>query len=359
MVLRQTLLGCLTAVILTAAFAVPTGVSAEPQAQGAASSVSGRVTDMAGAVLPNAEVSLVPIVPAMPGMKMTPPPPIVGRVNNDGSFVVNQVSAGQYVLQVDAPGYGRSSQEVTVPTTQTFNVKLEVLEIPGAEAAGAEAAAKPEQADAQAMQQRINELEQRVRDLEASTVYSLPETRTRRTTVYIDKNSNIYDKPTPGAKKTTTYQRERVYRRQSIDEKIQAALEEQSKNSVQVGVSAAIAPQAVFQTKGEKTDADRHAYQLSSADLFFTARIAQHTVFFADVVGLSGPPPDLETGGLTLLNGFTARPPPPKQIKLPRALLPNAGVFPKTRLLAGRVDLTNYFDHNAAANDETRQFLSD
>src|SRR5437667_12913143 len=132
MVLRQSS-ACLTAVILAASFAVPVTGSAGPAAQGAASSVSGRVTDMAGAVLPNAEVSLVPIVPAMPGMKMTPPPPIVGRVNNDGSFVVNQVPAGQYVLQGDAPGYGRSSQEVTVPTTQTFNVKLRLLEIHGAE----------------------------------------------------------------------------------------------------------------------------------------------------------------------------------------------------------------------------------
>ena len=355
MVLRQTLFGCLSAVVLTAAFAVLIPVNA--QAQGATSFVNGRVTDNACAVLPNAEVSLVPIVPAMPGMKMTPPPPIVGRVNNDGSFTVAQVPAGQYVLQVDAPGYGRSSQEVTVPTTQTFNVKLELLEIPGAE--GPEAAAKPAPADSQAMQQKINELEQRVRDLEASTVYSLPETRTRRTTVYIDKNSNVYDKPTPGTKKTTTYQRERVYRRQSIDEKIQAALEEQSKNSVQVGVSAAIAPQAVFQTKGEKTDADRHAYQLSSADLFFTARIAQHTVFFADVVGLSGPPPDLETGGLTLLNGFTARLVRQNELNLREAWLRTEVFSQKLSLVAGRLDLTNYFDHNAAANDETRQFLRD
>src|SRR5206468_11231241 len=130
MVLRQRLMGCFAAVILTAAFAVPIHVSAQAAAQGATSSVSGRVTDTLGAVLPNAEVSLVPIVPAMPGMKMTPPPPILGRVNNDGSFTVAQVPAGQYVLQVDAPGYGRSSQEVTVPTTQTFNVKLELLEIP-------------------------------------------------------------------------------------------------------------------------------------------------------------------------------------------------------------------------------------
>ena len=109
MVLRERLLGCLAVVLLTAAFAVPIALSAKPPAQGATSSVSGRVTDNGGAVLPNAEVSLVPIVPAMPGMKMTPPPPIVGRVNNNGSFTVAQVPAGQYVLQVDAPGYGRSS----------------------------------------------------------------------------------------------------------------------------------------------------------------------------------------------------------------------------------------------------------
>src|SRR6185436_6442198 len=31
----------------------------------------------------------------------------------------------------------------------------------------------------------------------------------------------------------------------------------------------------------------------------------------------------------------------------------------KLALIAGRLDLTNFFDHNNAANDETRQFLSD
>jgi hypothetical protein len=188
---------------------------------------------------------------------------------------------------------------------------------------------------------------------------SEPETRTRKTTVYIDKNNNISDKPTPGAKKTVTYQRERVYRRENINEKIQSALDDQAKNSVQLGVNAAIAPQAVFQTKGDKTDADRHAYQLASADLFFTAHIAQHTVFFADVVGLSGPPPDLETGGLTLLNGFSARLVRQNELNLREAWLRTEVFSQKLSLVAGRLDLTNYFDHNAAANDETRQFLSD
>jgi hypothetical protein len=287
---------------------------------------------------------------------MTTPTPIPGRAGGNGVYTV-QAAAGNYVLQVDAPGFSRSSQEVTLPTNQSFIIKLETLEIPGAEDA-----AKPAdgQANSQVMQDRINALEQRVRDLESGTVYSLPETRTKKTDVYIDKNNNIYDHPVDGAKKTVTYQRERVYRRQTIDEKIEAALEDQAKHSVTVGVNAAIAPQAVFQTTGPQADADRHAYQLSSADLFFTAHIAQHTVFFADVVGLSGPPPDLETGGLTLLNGFAARlTDRQNELNLREAWLRTEVFGQKLSLIAGRLDLTNYFDHNNVANDETRQFLSD
>ena len=358
MYLRNTLLASWTAAVLAAVFALPSIARTPAPAQAAAqtSTLNGRATDTLGGALRNAEVSLIPVTPAMPGMKMAAPPAIPGRVNADGTFTVAQVPAGQYVLQVDAPGFERSSQQVTLPTTQTFAIKLEVLEIPGAETAVAPAAG---QTDNQATQAQIAALEQRIRDLEAGAVYSIPETRTRKTTVYVDKNSNIYDQPTPGAKKTVTYQRERVYRRQTIDEKIQQALEEQGKNSVQVGVNAAIAPQGVFQTKGEKTEADRHAYQLASADLFFTAHVAQHTIFFADVVGLSGPPPDLETGGLTLLNGFTARLVRQNELNLREAWLRTEVFSQKLSLVAGRLDLTNYFDHNAAANDETRQFLSD
>ena len=348
MILRRDLwYGC-AIVLLAAAFASSAGAQAP-------ATLNGRVTDAQGANVPNAEVSLVPIVQQMAGMKMTPPAPIPGRVTN-GAFTV-QAPAGQYVLQVDAPGFSRSSQEVTLPTTQTFNIKLETLDIPGAEEA-AKPAAGP--SDAQAMQDKITALEQRVRDLEANTVYSIPETRTKKTEVYIDKNNNVYDQPKDGTKKTVTYQRERVYRRQTIDEKIQAALEDESKKAVQVGVNAAIAPQAVFQVKGEGAEADRHAYQLSSADLFFTARIAQHTIFFADVVGLSGPPPDLETGGLTLLNGFSARlTDRQNELNLREAWLRTEVFSQKLSFVAGRLDLTNYFDHNNAANDETRQFLSD
>src|SRR5262249_36858825 len=126
---------------------------------------------------PNATVQLAPVPKLMPGMTMAPFSPLPGRVNGDGTFVVAQVPAGDYVLEVDAPGFSRFSQAVTLPTTQTFSVKLEVLEVPGGETV-----AKPAgQTDAQAMQDRINALEQRVRDLESTTVFSEPISRTRKT----------------------------------------------------------------------------------------------------------------------------------------------------------------------------------
>src|SRR5206468_2437587 len=131
--LRKTLLVC-TLVALISAVAIPGAF-----AQGSA--VNGRATDVGGAALRGVEVSLVKVVPVMPGMTMAPPAPIMGRSNPDGTFAVNAVPAGDYILQVDAPGYGRFSQQITVPTNQTFNVTLDALEIPGAEEPSPAAAA--------------------------------------------------------------------------------------------------------------------------------------------------------------------------------------------------------------------------
>lgn len=352
MLFRHRFAGRRMAMVLLAVCAISTLALAQAAQT---SSLNGRVTDIQGGALGNATVALAPVAQLMPGMTMAPPAPLPGRVNPDGTFTFTQIPAGNYVLQVDAPGFSRSSQPITMPTNQAVNVRLDVLEVPGGEAPPRLAG----QSDTQVLQARIDTLEQRVRDLEATTVLSDPETRTRRTVVYIDQNNNIHDQPVAGAKRTVTYQRERVYRRENINEKIEAALSDEAQKAVQLGVNAAIAPQAVFQTKGDKQQADRRAYQLASADLFFTARVAQHTLFFADVVGLSGPPPDLETGGLTLLNGFSARLVRQNELNLREAWLRTEVFSQKLSLIAGRLDLTNYFDHNNGANDETRQFLSD
>jgi carbohydrate-selective porin (OprB family) len=211
----------------------------------------------------------------------------------------------------------------------------------------------------QALLDRVNTLESRLGDLETSAVLSEPETRVKRVEVYVDKNGNEYDQPTPGAKKTVTYQRERVLRRQTINEKIEEALSDEAARRVAIGVDAATVTQFANQSSGPDADADGHAYQFAAADLTFAANLAQNTSFFADIVGVSGSPPDKEIPTLTLLNSYTARLQNKNELNLREAWLRSEFFEQRLAVSLGRLDLTNYFDKNAAANDETTQFISD
>ena len=211
----------------------------------------------------------------------------------------------------------------------------------------------------EALLDRVKTLEQRVKDLETNVVLSEPETRTKRMEVYVDPQGGVHDEPVPGARKTVTYQRERVYRRQTMSEQIESAIADAEEHKVEVGVNAGIVAQFAIRTQGDPTPADNHSYELASADLFFTAGIAQNTLFFADLVGLGGTHPGYEIPTLTLVNGYAARLQNQNQISVREAWLRTEVVGGKLALVAGRVDLTNYIDHNAAANDETSQFISD
>jgi Carboxypeptidase regulatory-like domain len=329
--------------------------------------VRGSVANAQGGALANAEVTLrtlpPPGMPArMPNMPGMAADERTTRSAADGTFSFDQVRPGQYVLFADSPGYERSSQEVTVANQpQTLALRLQPLEVPGAETSPAAGAAGGQSAaEVQALIDRIKALEQRITDLESTTVLSEPETRPKRIEVYVDKNGNESEEPTPGATKKVTYQRERVYRRQTINEKIEQALTDQSQKTIAVGVSAASVTQFAQQTRGDGTaEADGHAYQLTSGDLLFAAGVAQYTSFFADIVGLSGAPPDAEIQGLTLLNSYTARLVRQNEVNVREAWVRTEFFSQKLAISAGRLDLTNYFDRNAFANDETSQFISD
>ena len=325
------------------------------------SSVNGRVVNARGGVVADAEVTLDVLMSAMPGMPMmrnpNAPPPQTMRSGSDGGFAFPVVAPGRYILMVDAPGFGRSSQEITVPTQQPFAIALETLEVPGGEVATT--AVGGTAVDTQALLDRIKVLEQRLSDVESGTVLSQPETRVKRIEVYVDKNGNQYDQPAPGAKKTVTYQRERVYRRQWLSEKLEQAFAEQDSKKIAVGVSAASVTQFARQTRGDSAQAAGHAYQLASADLLFSAGLAQNTSFFADIVGLSGAPPDAEHRGLTLLNSYSSRLIRNNEVNVREAWVRTELFSRKLALVAGRVDMTNYFDRNVVANDETTEFVSD
>ena len=322
------------------------------------SSVSGRVTNKEGTAVANATVSLVPppsAMASMPGMRPGATD-ISVQSRADGTFQFDKIPAGQFVLQVDAPGLSRSSQQITVPMSQTLAISLEPLEVPGAEAAPTAATAAAA-TNVEALLERIRVLEQRLIEFESTTVLSEPETRVKQIEIWVDKDGNQYDRQMPGTKREVTYQRERAYRRQTINEKIEEALADEKDQSVGIGVDATTVAQLTNQT----TDtflADRNAYALASADLFFTAKLAQHTIFFDDVVALSGSPPDTQVPSLTLLNGYTARLVNQNELNLREAWLRTEFFRSTAGLVAGRLDLTSYFDHTLPPPTTRRtQFL--
>jgi hypothetical protein len=356
---------------LSLSFAITLLFAATGQA-GETGSISGTITDPAGILIPGAAVAATHT--ASGATKQT-------STNEKGFYSFTGLQKGEYDITIELVG----SKPAKAPglflepdTKLVANATVEIAALtqqaqqqqpatpPGMPMPAAGATAPPQAGpcdsqspDPQALRDCIRSLEQRISDLESSTVLSEPETRVRRIDVYVDPSGNVSDQPVPGARRTATYQRERVYRRQTINEKIEEALEDAAKRSIAVGVDASIVAQFVKQTKGEKLEADGHAYQLANADLFFTAGIAQNTMFFADVVGLSGPPPDLEVPALTLLNGYSARLIRQNELNLREAWLRTEIFSQRLAITAGRLDLTNYFDHNNAANDETTQFLSD
>jgi hypothetical protein len=267
--------------------------------------------------------------------------------DDQGHYSLPSLPVGTYDIIVQLGGFKTTRQPgVSVGANSVLDVNARL------EAGDADT-------ERQALLDRIEVLEKRLGDLETSAVLSEPETRVRRIQVYVDKNGTEYDQPTPGAKEATTYQRERVYRRQTINEKIEEAMASASDKAVKLGVDATTVLQGAGRSTGDVSHPTNKAYALASADLFFTAKLAQYTTFFADVVALSGAPPDREIPSLTLLNGYTARLVNQNELNLREAWLRTQFFSQQLSLTAGRLDLTNYFDRNAGANDETTQFISD
>jgi carboxypeptidase family protein/carbohydrate-selective porin (OprB family) len=267
--------------------------------------------------------------------------------DEEGHYSLPSLPPGTYDIVAQLGGFKPSRQagvSVGANSVLVVNARLE---------------AGDADSERQALLDRIELLEKRLADIESSAVLSEPETRVRRVEVYVDQNGIESDQPTPGAKREVTYQRERVYRRQTINEKIEEAMSSAADQAVKVGVDATTVAQASGRTTGEAFRKNKSAYALASADLFFTAKVAQYTTFFADVVALSGAPPDREIPALTLLNGYTARLVNQNELNLREAWLRTEFFGQRLALTAGRLDLTNYFDRNAGANDETTQFISD
>ena len=268
------------AVLLTAA-----GASAQT------ATVGGSVSNARGGAIANADVTLrvlpPPGAPAMPANMPGMAPDRTTTTAANGTFTFDQVPPGQYVLLVDAPGFERSSQEVTVANQpQTLAVsRSNPSRCPGAApVAGARGSAT----DPQALLDRIKTLEQRIADLESGTVLSEPETRVKR-----DRGLRRQERERARRARAGRREEGHLPARARLPPASGSARSSSRRSATrtpsgsQIGVSAASVTQFAHQTRGDPLDPDAndHFYQLASADLLFSAGIAQYTSFFADIVG--------------------------------------------------------------------------
>jgi hypothetical protein len=151
------------------------------------------------------------------------------------------------------------------------------------------------------------------------------------------------------------YRKVKLDRRETLSEKLEKRLAEEARRGVAVGLSAT---GIVQQTAGAGPDRLRG---VGSADVILLARPALETTFFVDLEAIGGDGPDPFLGSASGLNadaGSLQDSDLADRVTLREAWLAAAFFGGHLSAVGGKLDLTNYFDRNAAANDETRQFIS-
>src|SRR3989338_7739798 len=230
------------------------------------------------------------------------------------------------------------------------------------------------------MAARVAMLEKRVKELEAQTVLSLPELIVRERKVYVCEKGHSFTKetadgrcPHDGTKLTAqkTYQKEKYYRRKTIEEKIEESLA--SIQPVTLGLSVT---GMVFQTAGtgrdhpnlNRSQNKKDLYGSGSFDLQLSARPAYQTTLFADLEAMADTGARTRIPALTSLNSAANRHSSQsadnnvenEEINLREAWISTVlGRCQEWTLVSGSMDLAGVVDQNNIANDETLQFVSD
>ncbi len=215
--------------------------------------------------------------------------------------------------------------------------------------------------------QRIEQLEKRLSELESRAVLSDPEFIIKKKVIWVCKNGHQHDSKLNGKcpfdnlllKKSFTYQREKVFRRQTISEQIEAAQSGQASRGIMIGISGTTMFQTPFRLKGRNSDINGDFFGMGSMDIIFISKPALYTMFFADVEVIGGISPDDQIANISFLNSDGVRLALNKTLNLREGWMRTELFGQNLILVVGMLDLTNYFDSNTAANDETSQFITD
>src|SRR5581483_5192928 len=200
------------------------------------------------------------------------------------------------------------------------------------------------------VEERLKALEKRLDNLEKAETVQPPPTE------YVCPDGTVYDEPHGcrgggPAIEQVSFRKLKFSRRESLAEKIAGELEQSQR--LKFGGSARGILQGVI-----GTDDRDQLLATGAVDLyFFTAPLPKST-FLIDLESLGGRGPDQVVGSLSRLNREADTLGVTDDVKVREAWLLQQFWDDRLYLVGGKIDLTNYFDQNGVANDETTAFLN-
>lgn len=216
----------------------------------------------------------------------------------------------------------------------------------------------------------VQNLNKQLSDLKARAVLAEKVEETKRIPVWTCPGGHVMDaEPADGkcpqcgraVEKSEEVRKVKVARREAIGEKIAGALEEEFGKRVVTAVSGTGVVQQILSHDSDATRNTTHAE--GSVDVFLITRPLPYSLFFVDLEAVGGFGPDAEIGTLENLNSDAGRNTVQGEgndaVDLREAWFRHDFFEDKLHLVAGKIDLSNYFDRNKVANDETTQFLTD
>lgn len=215
------------------------------------------------------------------------------------------------------------------------------------------------------LENRLEKLEEAAQDLTGRADLMDTAEEIRKVTEYVCPNGHGFETMSEdwkcricglNLKERTHFKKFKFARRESISDKISTALEEEFKKRILVGASGTGIFQQIL-NDGE----GRHSSAQGSLDLLFIGKPLTYMTFFVDLEAIGGNGPDESIGSLSGLNddsGSLQDNDGVDRVSVREAWLQTELLKQHVRLVIGKIDLTNYFDSNDVANDETTQFLT-
>jgi hypothetical protein len=210
--------------------------------------------------------------------------------------------------------------------------------------------------ETQRLQERIRVLEERLDRLDRVDVI-------KKTVEFVCPGGEIFDQAPPGGRcpdgsrpqLRDTVRRSTVARRESIGEKIEAAIQDADARKVALNGSA----RGILQQVANADEGQNQLFAEGAVDLTLLYHPMALATLFIDFEAIAGPGPDKKLGSLSRVNADAETlGDQDEKLTVREAWLWLKFVNDRLDFFVGKLDLTNYFDRNVFANDETTQFLN-